>query len=162
MPACSMTQECRGTSACLSDHNIPGALPRCIVSQRSLSYRPMTALTTLIPSHHHISSLRFAGSAAHRPQVGVAFGMDANTGRLLPGQHGPSSQESGGSDLLETPALATLPSQGRPGPGPSRLRMATQQSSGDEQPEVSEFLRKTPFTVLSVSYRKLCRQMIVA
>ena len=77
------------------------------------------------------------GSAAHRPQVGVAFGMDANTGRLLPGQHGSSSQESGGSDLLETPALATLPSQNRPGPGPSRLRVATQQSSGDEQQEVA-------------------------
>ncbi len=63
--------------------------------------------------------------------------MDANTGRLLPGQHGSSSQESGGSDLLETPALATLPSQNRPGPGPSRLRVATQQSSGDEQQEVA-------------------------
>ena len=80
--------------------------------------------------------LSCAGSAAHRPQVGVAFGMDANTGRLLPGQHASSSQESGGSDLLETPALATLPSQNRPGPGPSRLRVATQQSSGDEQLEV--------------------------
>ena len=63
--------------------------------------------------------------------------MDANTGRLLPGQHGSSSQESGGSDLLETPALGTLPSQNRPGPGPSRLRVATQQSSGDELQEVS-------------------------
>lgn len=88
--------------------------------------------------------------------------MDANTGRLLPGQHGPSSQESGGSDLLETPALATLPSQGRPGPGPSRLRTATQQSSGDEQPEVSDLLHKTPFTMPSVFYGKLHRQTIVA
>ncbi len=87
--------------------------------------------------HQSIGSLRFAEAAAPRPQVGVAFGMDANTGRLLPGQHGSSSQESGGSDLLETPALATLPSQGRSGPGPSRLRMATQQSSGDGQLDVS-------------------------
>ncbi len=88
-----------------------------------------------VPRHVKIC-LFCPGSAAHRPQVGVAFGMDANTGRLLPGQHGSSSQESGGSDLLETPALATLPSQNRPGPGPSRLRVATQQSSGDEQQEV--------------------------
>ena len=63
--------------------------------------------------------------------------MDANTGRLLPGQPVSSSQESGGSDLLETPALATLPSQNRPAPGPSRLRIATQQSSGNEPQEVS-------------------------
>ena len=70
----------------------------------------------------------------------MAFGMDANTGRLLPGQPVSSSQESGGSDLLETPALATLPSQNRPAPGPSRLRIATQQSSGDEQQEVSDLL----------------------
>ena len=67
----------------------------------------------------------------------MAFGMDANTGHLLPGQPVSSSQESGGSDLLETPALATLPSQNRSAPGPSRLRIATQQSSGDEQEEVS-------------------------
>ena len=57
--------------------------------------------------------------------------MDANTGRLLPGgaQGGTGSQESGGSDLLETPALCSMPSQHRHAPGPSRLRIATQQSA---------------------------------
>jgi hypothetical protein len=56
--------------------------------------------------------------------------MDANTGRLLPGgQGGSGSQESGGSDLLETPALCSIPSQNRRALGPSRLRIATQQST---------------------------------
>jgi len=96
------------------------------------------------------TGLYLPGSAAHRPQVGVAFGMDANTGRLLPGQQGSSSQESGGSDLLETPALGTLPSQNRPGPGPSRLRVAIQQSSGDELQEVSHCTTLSGYTAASL------------
>ena len=100
-------------------------------------YMPLTSCGNLCKFENLSMCMTCAGSVAHRPQVGVAFGMDANTGRLLPGQHGSSSQDSGGSDLLETPALATLPSQNRPGPGPSRLRVATQQSSGNEEPEVS-------------------------
>lgn len=64
--------------------------------------------------------------------------MDANTGKLLPGGHGPQgSQESGGSDLLETPALCSAPSQNWRGPGPSRLRIATQQSADGAEDEVS-------------------------
>ncbi len=67
--------------------------------------------------------------------------MDANTGRLLPGHGGGSSQDSGGSDLLETPALCSAPSQSRRAPGPSRLRIATQQSADDaDEEEVSSLL----------------------
>ena len=73
--------------------------------------------------------------------AGAVFGMDANTGRLLPqtvaahadgGSGARSSSQDcasvgGGSDLLETPALGSAPSQGWRPPGPSRMRATASQ-----------------------------------
>jgi hypothetical protein len=73
------------------------------------------------PGEHNPSD-RAENPSAH------AFGVDANTGKLLPGGHARAgSQDSGASDLLETPALCSGPSQTWRGPGPSRLRMPSQQ-----------------------------------
>ena len=79
-----------------------------------------------------------SGLVAGNALPAAAFGMDSNTGRLLPqpGSAGKSgSQEGslgGGSDLLETPPLCSAPSQAWHAPGPSRLRaVATQPSSND-------------------------------
>ncbi|BDA47990.1 probable DNA polymerase zeta catalytic subunit [Coccomyxa sp. Obi] len=93
----------------------------------------------LASQHSHGSTSKGkSGSAASNKEQ--AFGMDANTGRLLPGggQGGTGSQDSGGSDLLETPALCSMPSQHRRAPGPSRLRIATQQSADGAPADADE------------------------
>ena len=79
--------------------------------------------------------LEFPAWSAGKAQPTAAFGMDSNTGRLLPqpgsaAKSGSQDSLGGGSDLLETPPLCTAPSQTWHAPGPSRLRaVATQPSS---------------------------------
>lgn len=58
--------------------------------------------------------------------------------KLNAGPDGTGSQDSGGSDLLETPALCSMPSQQRRAPGPSRLRIATQQSADGAPADADE------------------------